>query len=241
MGNYTAYFDESGTHGGSIALVVSGWVASDEQWCAFEPEWRDMLVDFGITSFHMRDFNHGRREFESRKGDRSRQIAFSKRAVEIIRAHVRRGFAAAVILKDYQKVNEKYQLLEYIGSPYPLAALTCINKGNQWIKAHGYTEHIRNVFEDGAEGKGEFLAAMRRAGQPDPVFMKKALCTPFQIADLAAYELFKKCTDLNTGIVRSRRSFENLFSIPNNWEVWEGTSLERLCQVNQVPFRESKE
>jgi hypothetical protein len=238
MGIYTAYFDESGTHGESFAVVVSGWVSSNEQWLTFEPEWRELLADFGISAFHMKDFNHGRREFESWSGDRSRQASFSKKAVAIIRRHVRRGFAGAVILKDYQKINTKYLLREYLGGPYSLAALTCVNKGIQWIKSHGYTGPVTNIFEDGAEGKGEFLDAMRKANQPAPIFRAKGECIQFQIADFAAYELFKKCTDLNTGILRSRRSYDNLFSIPNNWEVWEETFLERFCRVNSVPLRD---
>lgn len=80
MGSYAAYFDESGTHDGSTALVISGWVADDEQWRAFEPEWKRLLADFGISMFHTRDFNHGRREFESWKGDYPRQKAFCENA-----------------------------------------------------------------------------------------------------------------------------------------------------------------
>jgi hypothetical protein len=56
MESYTAYFDESGTHDGSAALVASGWVADDEQWRAFEPEWKGLIADFEISMFHTKDF-----------------------------------------------------------------------------------------------------------------------------------------------------------------------------------------
>jgi hypothetical protein len=237
IASYTAYFAESGTHGGSTALVVSGWVADDEQWRVFESEWMRLLADFAISMFHMRDFNHGRREFELRKGDRLLQNAFCKRAIQVVRSHVRHGFAAAVILEDYRKINEKYLLREFLGRPYSLAALACVNKGNQWVMRRGYTDPVHNVFEDGAEGKGEFLSAVRMFDQRDPSFRTKKDCTPFQIADLAAYELYKKRTDLKEGEMRSRRSFEGLISIPNSWEVFEQTSLERYCQTNKVPLR----
>jgi hypothetical protein len=234
---YKAYFDESGTHSESKTLVVSGWVSSDEQWLTFETQWRDLLSDFGITTFHMRDFNHGLREFKSWKGDQSRRDTFTMRAVEIIRKNVRRGFASAVITDAYQKVNMKYFLREYLGSPYALAALTCVNKGRQWLSRLKYESPIIYIFEDGAEGRGEVIDKMREAKWPTPEFRKKHECIQLQISDFAAYELFKRCTDLQARILRTRRSWDGLYSIPNDWEIWEETALENFCQINNLPLR----
>jgi hypothetical protein len=58
---YTAYFDESGTHGSSEALVIAGYVASNPQWQEFDYEWKKALEDAGVTHFHMRDFAHSLR------------------------------------------------------------------------------------------------------------------------------------------------------------------------------------
>lgn len=44
MAKFTAYFDESGTHGDSAALVVSGYVASAEQWLNFDGAWKHLLM-----------------------------------------------------------------------------------------------------------------------------------------------------------------------------------------------------
>jgi hypothetical protein len=51
----TAYFDESGTHAGSPALVIAGYVASAEVWSEVEAQWREVLEPYkerGLFTFH---------------------------------------------------------------------------------------------------------------------------------------------------------------------------------------------
>jgi hypothetical protein len=48
---FVAYFDESGTHGESKALVVSGYVASTDQWSKFDAEWKWAIAAEGLSIF----------------------------------------------------------------------------------------------------------------------------------------------------------------------------------------------
>jgi hypothetical protein len=55
----SAYFDESGTHGGSAAVAIAGYMATCEAWVEFEARWLAILSSFGLENFHMTDFVRG--------------------------------------------------------------------------------------------------------------------------------------------------------------------------------------
>jgi hypothetical protein len=55
-----AYLDASGTDPTKEIIVVGGWVASDDRWAVFVPQWRTFLVDcFGPNGgrWHHTDFH----------------------------------------------------------------------------------------------------------------------------------------------------------------------------------------
>jgi len=52
---FTAYYDESGSPDAQ-AVVVAGFVASDDQWKEFERNWNESLQKFGISYFHEVEF-----------------------------------------------------------------------------------------------------------------------------------------------------------------------------------------
>jgi Protein of unknown function (DUF3800) len=235
---YTAYFDESGTHGSSEVLIVAGYIASVEQWVQFEADWKELLLDADVDALHMRDFNPSLRQFAPWKNEWERREMFRKRVVKVIRTHVRRGFAGAVILRDYAKVNLTYHLEDLSLKPYPLAALNCVNKGEKWRKEHTYVEPIRYVFEDGMKGKNQICDVLRGNGLQIPEFKQKADCLAFQIADFAANTLHRYLTKLLTGRVPKERDyFPELNSIPNDFAVWEETYLDNFCRTHNVPER----
>jgi hypothetical protein len=235
---YAAYFDESGTHATSEALIVAGYIASIEQWAQFESDWKQLLLDVGVDALHMRDFNPSLRQFALWKDDWKRRETFRNRVVQLIRTHVRRGFAGAVILRDYAKVNATYHLQDRSLKPYPLAALNCVNKGERWRVGHSYIEPIRYVLEDGMKGKDQISGIMKSNGLQSPEFKTKEHCVQFQIADFAANTLHRYLTNLLTGRVPKERDyFPELNSIPNDFAVWEETYLSKFCRTHGVPPR----
>lgn len=52
----TAYMDESGTHGGSPATVMSGAMANARQWSRFQGRLDVMKQRYGFRVFHAKDF-----------------------------------------------------------------------------------------------------------------------------------------------------------------------------------------
>jgi hypothetical protein len=52
----TVYGDESGTHDASPFMLLSGFVAAEGQWHAFDDGWRDALKRVGLSHFHATDY-----------------------------------------------------------------------------------------------------------------------------------------------------------------------------------------
>lgn len=52
----TAYFDESGTHGGSAVTVMGGIMANARQWTDFEAAFVGLKKKYGFEIFHTKKF-----------------------------------------------------------------------------------------------------------------------------------------------------------------------------------------
>jgi hypothetical protein len=59
----TAYLDESGTHGGSPATVMSGVMGHAEQWLRFQVQLNKLKRKYGFTVFHAKEFKNTKGEF----------------------------------------------------------------------------------------------------------------------------------------------------------------------------------
>lgn len=239
---FTAYFDDSGSPDDGSALVVAGYVSSDEQWLRFEREWNDILRDVGVKHFHMKDFAHSTGEFSHLKHREQERKRFIERLVGTIRTRVRKSFSGVVVLEDYHAVNKKYLLAEFVGNPYSFCARHCAAKVRLWANKYMYPgNEIRYVFEQGTKGKGDLLQVMTRDGFPLPIFETKGRA-PLQAADFVAWEHLKAYRQASGGTLkRLRRSFSALEKIPNDWGLYKKPQLEQICQENPVPLRESKE
>jgi hypothetical protein len=48
MTEYSAYFDDSGHPDDQEAVIVAGFISSEEQWLLFEREWQEILDREGM-------------------------------------------------------------------------------------------------------------------------------------------------------------------------------------------------
>ena len=85
---FTAYYDDSGTANDTLAVVVAGFVATDEQWTHFERNWNDSLRQFGISRFHMREFAHSVGEFSRFKQNKGERESFLRQPLSHIKLRV---------------------------------------------------------------------------------------------------------------------------------------------------------
>ena len=230
---YTAYFDESGSPDDAPAVVVAGFVALDESWVKFDPEWRAVLREYRVSSLHMKEYAHSRREFASWKGDEKKRKKFLETLISVMKRYTLRSFAQGVIMADYRTIDQASgHLLEFLGEAYSLCARTCVKDVNSWATRRRYNRcRIKTVFEDGAVPKGKFIERMKADKQPAPIFEKKNACAPFQAADLLAYELLKRYRDVNNASNRDPRgSLLSLSEIPGKegWGMYTEKDLDLL-------------
>ena len=241
---FTAYFDGSGSPDEGRALVVAGYLASSDQWLEFDREWFACLSAENVSSFHMRDFAHSRREFADWKNDEPRRKRFLERLIRIVKLRVRKSIGNAVILDAYNRVDAEYMFHEHIGPPYALCGMACIKDIYRWA-----TKPKRNykmpdcIFEDGDKHKKEFRQLIERFPDwPDPIFRpKKDRLAAFEAADLIAWEHHKLYTEAEAGkFVRLRKSLAALEKISPSWWVYTESELRRMCTDFSIPMR-SKE
>jgi hypothetical protein len=60
-----AYYDDSGTHDGSAAVVYGGFIGHEDTWASFEPKWRAILQRERLKRFHLADCEAGEGEFRN--------------------------------------------------------------------------------------------------------------------------------------------------------------------------------
>jgi hypothetical protein len=140
-----AYLDASGTDPTQHIIVVGGWVASEDRWAEFEPQWRAFLVDcFGPNGgrWHHTDFNSGHGHYEG--WDRQKRDHARARLCRIIGALKPIGIGAALRKSDYNELwsTGRWQSSDRWntgGDPYALCMDECLE-----VLTHRLHEHPRD-------------------------------------------------------------------------------------------------
>ena len=249
MTMFTAYFDASGSPSGTSVLFVSGFVASMEKWLRFETEWAALLDEFDIKGyFHMREFAPGVGQYASWKNDLAKRIAFLSEAIRIIKRRTNKSFSSGVIIGDLNKVKRQYILPGFMNFPYSLCSMSIILDVSAWISKqvdkHGRRhDRIKFVFEKGDAHSGILTEELDRLGiRITPIFLTKEECSPFQIADLLAWEHARLTRDSISGSERPRRgSLEAIvkqISGREDWGFHNEKSLVQHCTLRDFPRRD---
>jgi hypothetical protein len=239
LNEFVAYFDDSGHPDNQMAVVVAGFLAAKDQWIAFDSEWSDTLFEFGVSYFHMADFEREVGEFKGWKP--KKRSKFLNRLLGIINRNTAYPVSDAVLMTDYKKINEVYPFQEYFGAPYALVGRSICAKLNRWRNENASLDPRLSIFfENGTKHKGDLEEVMRHDNLPSPIFLEKSV-NAMQAADLFSWEVFTAIRTggaLRTGIVRDsfctlvprgpRRKFHGVYTYPN---------LERLCKSQEVPLR----
>jgi hypothetical protein len=151
MATYSAYFDES-TNEKSPIFVVAGFLSTDAHWGLFETDWKEVLAEFGISSFHMQHFAQKKEEFTG--WSESRRQAILRKLLGIITHRAKLGFAAVVHSNDFDQifVGAAKQKMD---SVYNLACTACHLQVGEWAKKNYQVEPVAYFFDAGHEDAHE--------------------------------------------------------------------------------------
>jgi hypothetical protein len=189
-----AYLDESGTHGGSEIMVLSGFLARLDQWTLFEKKFAAVKKRHRFRVFHAVEFRGQKGEFKTWTGEQMKAL------LDDLRYVISFGLADSVaVTLDNASFKEYYKLEPTrLDSAYGLCFRTCLYYLlTQAIrrKHNGKLPHLHIVLEAGHRNSGDaeriFKEVQREYGKLGILrslkLAKKDECDPIMIADLAAY------------------------------------------------------
>lgn len=106
---YTAYLDESDTHGNSPTIIMTGVLGSEHQWTEFNRTLQSIREKHGFNIIHAKDLKNKRGEFRGWSTERC--LALVKDLTEACDHHLSNGCTISIPHSLYRK--------EYRDTPFP--------------------------------------------------------------------------------------------------------------------------
>jgi hypothetical protein len=231
MTEYAAYIDDSGHPSDQPFVIAAGFLATEPEWVAFEPEWRTALFEHGLGDvLHMTDFEKAYR-------NSPKKWVILHNLIDIILAHTGAHFVNVVAMADYRKVNSIYRLQECIGSPYSMAVRGIARSINVWKEKFFKADDKLLLFvENGTLHRGDMEEIFRRDGLPVPRYVPKSM-PAVQAADWLAWEaLYAHRRNY------VRKTLKRVVEDESNWDgggIWREPDLVRSCEMVRIPKREA--
>lgn len=198
----TAYFDESGTHGGTIALMA-GFSADKRQWKKFEKRTAKLFLRFGVKVFHGVDWLRGEKDFRNWPIDR--KIEFLDELQHIANETLRFGVVSVLTYEDYKWYCDlPWPKRVRKDSMYTLLFRGCVAATMDAAEKQTEGEYELNlVLEHGARNANDaqriYDEIRRRIGNPTALnsllFEKKGRANlRLMAADMLAYSAYRQET-----------------------------------------------
>lgn len=191
MAMITAYFDGSGTHSGSQAACVAGYISTVEQWKHFEKDWARILGDAGIDFFHMADYENRQGPYKDWDDNKRRRVL--EKLCITVRLRTRVPIGAGVAIRDYRAVFGDPPRW----SPYTFLLIQCFRRVSEWADAYQHNDPIVYVIESGdgfniEQSKKVMCERKKRYRFGALTIMDKRQASPLQASDILAYESYKE-------------------------------------------------
>ena len=196
---YHVYLDESGTHAGSEAVAVAGFVSNASKWEAFSEQWSAALKEWGISAFHMTDFESRHGEFANWKNEERKERL--NRLLNLIIEHTFSSIGYVIRKKSFDEILSD-SAKKLCADAYGMAAIGCWYTLAVRAKRPTIDGWFDYIMEAGCKG-GSALHEIWRIQVSDEQwldntrmrsldFRPKQKFPPLQAADILAYELFKQ-------------------------------------------------
>jgi hypothetical protein len=198
----TAYFDESGTHGGSDTCIMAGFVGSVAQWRKYEKRVGKLFRRSRVDVFHAIDVRRGDKDFKGWTVDR--KVKFLDEFYHIINETVELGVISILKEADYKYYLELFRPRKAkAASRYAILFRSClaalIERSSQ---KEDWTKNIHKlgiVVEDGCVNVNDAVRLHKEFSvrnesykkmMPTITFASKQGCLPIASVDLYAYSVY---------------------------------------------------
>lgn len=249
----TGYFDESGTHGGDVALM-GGMVADARGWRKFEKRAAKVFRRFRVQVFHNTDLWRGDKEYAGWSVDR--KIEFLDELAHIANETVSSGFVSVLKYEDYKF----YEGLDWSkgarkDSMYAILFRACLSAtiGNvaKMPNWHNKEPALHIVLESGHRNAPDVVRLYddmsKRTGNSRALagltFKDKKTCVPLAAADMLAYGAYRQETKAKPkGIARKPTKSEasyrgNFYRIPIDRERLQGLNEQAIMLARKDASR----
>lgn len=194
------YFDDSGTHAGSAAMVMAGFIGTEEQWAKFTHDWQHVLMQFAVPHFHMAECEIGEGLFEGWSRAKRDSIVHDLRGAILDNGLF--GIGAVISKKDWDELVTGEER-DVLGDSQDVAFVHAIDLGTKAAK-HKYAGHkIGFIFDEGnkTESKLRIIEVFDEHYKDEPeivsiTFAKVKDFPPLQAADMLAWETNRQAVNL---------------------------------------------
>lgn len=200
---YTAYFDESGTHGGSQITVMGSVLARADQWKKFQRRFDEIKDKHGFRIFHTKKFKKKNGDFRGWDDDQCRSLMNDMG--QLTAFGLAEGFVVSLDNADYKQFyrGESLPKKGTLDSKYGICFRTCLYRLIVEVSDRKYRKKVPDlhlVLESGhpnARDAERIFAEVKKefAGRGSQIlrtitFAEKDECDPLMIADFLAHSGF---------------------------------------------------
>lgn len=195
---FTAYFDESGTHGAAPKIVVGGFLGHAYQWRRFETKLTRLQSEYGFKIFHAKEFKAQTGEFKGWSD--AKCVRLIDDLTKLVKSNLTMG---VIISLDYARYMNEYRAPPIpkkmtLDSQYGACFRGCLNYILRRLEWRGEKNTRLNVvFEDGHKNVGDcqriFMDLKRRFRSVGSEVLgtfsigTKEASPPLMVADMLAH------------------------------------------------------
>lgn len=140
-----AYFDETGTHGTSLAVGVFGLIGAERAWDSLRKKWIARLAEDDIKLFHAFDCKRGKNEF--RHWNNTKRNLLINDLAEIVGNSQLDQIGMGVGLADWRRITDPRFKNRY-KTPYHFCFEGCILLAMGWSSDHANGKSTAAIFAE---------------------------------------------------------------------------------------------
>jgi hypothetical protein len=142
---FAAYFDASGQEHEHPYMVVAGFVSNAKDWSEFSDEWKSVLGDYGLKTFHAADCQNFKGEFQPWKGHEGKRLRLWCDLLGIIKKHTFRKFGIGIEISDWKQSFSEKRKKQLKINAYVLCALASAERVQLWARREGIHTSIERA------------------------------------------------------------------------------------------------